>query len=187
MSLKAPVDGVLTFVSKELGRRVEQGTLLAKIAKLNSFYIEASCSDRYQKDLEVGMQAKVRLNDKFFDAQVSNILPEIGKGSIHFLLSFPSSDSLQFMPNARVEVELLRATKSNALRLRKGMGIKTSPVQEIFVLNGDQLEKRILKKGMVGDSYLEIIGGGLEPGDKVIISDMEEYEHLDQIRINENK
>lgn len=186
MSLKAPVDGVLTYVSTDLGRRVEKGALLAKIAKLNSFYIEASCSDRYQKELKVGMRAKVRLNDKFFDAQVSNILPEIGKGSINFLLSIPTSDSLSFMPNARVEVELLRATKSKALRLKKGMGIKSSPVQEIFVMNGDQLEKRILRKGMIGDNYVEIIGGDFEPGDKVIISDMEEYEHLDQIRINES-
>ena len=73
----APVAGVLTAVFEEVGATVRRGDVLARIADLASFRVEAKVSDAYSARLDLGQDVHVLVDDQRLAARVSGILPTI--------------------------------------------------------------------------------------------------------------
>ena len=76
-NIVATRSGVLTFVNKNLGVKVSEGEILARIADLGSFKIQGTISDNYMQQVRVGMPILVKLNDTTVRATLSNIAPSV--------------------------------------------------------------------------------------------------------------
>ena len=57
---RAPISGVLTWVHQEAGATVGVGEVLARIADLDSFRVEASVADAYAARVEAGQPVRVK-------------------------------------------------------------------------------------------------------------------------------
>ena len=57
----------------------------------------------------------------------------------------------------------------------------------MFVLTSDnELEKRFIKLGDSNYEFVEVVSG-LKPGDRVVISDMSDFENSNKLKLNHNK
>jgi len=182
-SVKATRPGVVTWVNESIGMKVNEGEALVRIANLNGFRIEASCSDRYAKVVETGMPVRVRINDSNLEGIISAIAPAIENNTIEFAITLNENDHPALRANMRVEVFLISNRKENVLRLRNGPGISGAVNQEVFVVNGKEAVRRKIQIGVTNSDYLEITGGELKEGDQVIISDMKAYDRLDRVEL----
>jgi len=97
-------------------------------------------------------------------------------------LEEPNADLLR--PNIRAEVFIITDNKENVLKLKNGPGIKGAASQYMYVVNGNKATKRRITKGLVNSDYVEIVSN-LKEGESVIISDMADYEHLDEFIIED--
>ena len=83
----------------------------------------------------------------------------------------------------RVEVFIINDKKENVLRVRNGPAFTGGAIQDVFVVRGQRAIKQQVRVGLVNVNYVEIIGNDLEIGDQVIVSDVKDYKHLEEISL----
>lgn len=181
--VKAPRSGVITWVNENIGQKVNEGEALARIADLKSFRIEASCSDRYTSQIKTGMPVKVRINQSNLNGTINAILPTVENNTLAFTVALDQPDHPALRPNMQVEVFAVTDYKEEALRVPNGPVFSGSIQQDVFVIRGDRAVKQRVRIGLMSKEYIEILPGSLQAGDRIIISDMQDYDHLDQIEL----
>jgi HlyD family secretion protein len=180
---KADRGGVLTWVVTEEGASVRKGDVLARIADLRTFRVQATLSDVHAQRVAVGMPARVRLSETAgLDGTVASILPTIKDGVMTLYVALDDKSSPLLRANLRVDVFVVTDRRASVLRVRRGPFATAAGRQDVFVVRGDKAVRTSVRLGLASFDYVEV-AEGLFPGDEVIVSDMREYAHLDEVRL----
>ncbi|MEM6769186.1 MAG: HlyD family efflux transporter periplasmic adaptor subunit [Bacteroidota bacterium] len=182
--VRAPRAGVVTWVNESIGQQVAEGAPLARIANLGRYKIEGTCSDRYAEQVTVGMPVELRIANERLAGSITDVLPEVNNNTLKFrvILDDPSNDKLR--PNLRAEAYIITSKKEDVLRVKNGPAIRGGMRQSLFVLRGNQAIRTDVSVGQRNGDFVEIVGG-LKAGDRIIISDTEEYEQMTSIQLKE--
>jgi HlyD family secretion protein len=180
---KSDRHGVLTWVIDEEGATVQKGVVLARIADLSAFRVEATVSDVHANRLSFGQPVKVKVNDELaLSGAIARINPTVNNGVITLVVGLEDKSNAQLRSNLRVDVLIGAERKDGVLRVRKGPSVGGEGVRDIFVIRGDVALKTAAKFGVAGADHCEVLQGLLE-GDEVIISDMTDYMHLNEVKL----
>lgn len=179
----APQEGVITWVNKSIGKKVNEGEVLVRIANLSNFKVEASFSDLHFEKVKVGMEVKVRINKTDLKGHIESIQPEVENNTVKCNVVLEDDSNKLLRPNMRAEVFIITAQKQNVLRVLNGPAFTGARQQNIFVVNGDKAEKRKVSLGLNNNDYVELIGN-IKAGDRIILSDMKDYDHLDILKLS---
>ncbi len=182
-AVRAPRGGVITWVNENIGQKVNEGDPLVRIANLESFRIEATCSDRYSNLIKVGMPVKVRVNRTMIEGVINSILPAVENNTIAFVVLLNESNHQDLRPNMRVEVFIISDKKEDVVKVRNGSAFTGGVEQEVFVVEGSKAIKRKVKIGLTNTEFVELRGENIQPGEQIIISDMQDFIHLDIINL----
>lgn len=176
--------GVLTYVNTNLGAKVSEGEVLARIADLAKFKVLGTISDSYGAQLRTGMPAIVRINDTAIRGSLINIHPAVSNNVITFDVTLDDQKSAgKLRPKMKVELFLVTQARPNTLRVQNGPAFKGGAVQDVFVLRLDgKAERRTVRIGLSNFDFIEI-EDGLQAGEKVIISDMSSFKNIREIDI----
>jgi len=179
--------GVLTWVNERVGVAVNEGDMLAKLADLGSFRVDGSCSDTYADQLKTGLPVIVKINDTELRGQISQVKPSVQNGVVQFTIELTDNRNTSLRPNQKVEVFIVTNRAARAVRVANGPAFKGKRQQSVFVLDGANLaRRREVTVGLSNFDWVEI-KSGLQPGDRVILTDLSKYEHLEQLTINPAK
>jgi HlyD family secretion protein len=181
-SPKASRDGVLTWSLTEEGIAVHKGDVLARIADLSSFRVEATVSDVHAKQVSVGLPVAVKVGEETLDGIVSNVLPTIKNGIMTVQVALRQKSSPLLRSNLRVDAFIVTGRHARALRVKKGPFADGEGPVDAFVVRGDRAYRTRIELGLSSFEEFEVTKG-LSAGDEVIISDMKDYMHLAEIRI----
>lgn len=182
---RADRDGVVTWALSEEGVLVRRGDVIARIADLRSFRVDATVPDVHAKELALGMPVIVRLNDDdSLEGRISAIHPKIENGVMTFTVSLVDKSNHLLRSNQRVDVLVVLQRKARALRLKKGPFTEGDGYRQAFVVRGDRAVRTPIGLGIASFDEFEVVSG-LADGDEVIISDMRDYLHLREINIKQ--
>jgi HlyD family secretion protein len=179
---KSDRDGVLTWVVPEEGATIQKGAVLARIADLNSFRVQATVSDIHASRLLVGMPVRVKINEEFLEGDIASIDPTIKDGVITMLIGLKQKASSLLRSNLRVDVLIAAERKDRVLRIKKGPFANSEGLRDVFVIRGDAAIKTPVRLGISSFEDYEVVEGLIE-GDEVIISDMTDYLHAREVRL----
>jgi HlyD family secretion protein len=185
LSLATPTadrNGVVTWTLTEEGAAVRKGDVVARVADLSAFRVDASVPDAYAGRLRVGLPVQVRIDALVLDGSVTDVLPTVQNGVITVRVALADPSHAALRPNLRVEAFIVTDHRDRALRVRKGSSTGGEGVQQVFVIRGDRAERRRVRFGIASFDYVEV-AEGLAAGDEVVVSDMADYQHLTSIRI----
>ncbi len=174
--------GVLTWVAEEEGTTVSRSQVLARIADLDSYRVEATVSDIHSSRLHPGQLVRVPLAETVLDGQVDSVFPTIEDGIIRLLVSLDNGSNPLLRSNLRVDVHIVCEHKQDVLKLKKGPAFAGPGKQEAFVIAGDQAHRRTVSLGLSGPEEYEVVDG-LERGQEVVISDTRDFAHLTTVRV----
>ena len=182
--IRADRDGVLTAIVPEEGASIGQGGEIARLADLSSFRVDASVSDIHARRLSVGQPVRVRVNeDDYLEGHIARILPTIDNGIIKLEVRLEEKAHPLLRPNLRVDVYIVTERKAKALRLKRGLFINGGAgIHQVFVIRGEVALKSEVRIGISNFEYYEVVEGLLED-DEVIISNMKDYMHMDEVQI----
>jgi HlyD family secretion protein len=181
---KADREGVLTWVVAEEGATVQKGDVVARLADLSSFRVEATVSDVHASRLRIGMPVKIRVNEQdYLEGSVSNILPTIKEGVVTFYVSLADRSNHLLRSNLRVDVFIVTGRQQRTLRIKRGAFASGAGQQDVFVIRDGVALRTPVRLGLASFDYYEVLEG-LAEGDEVIISDMRDYARLKQIKVN---
>jgi HlyD family secretion protein len=202
--------GVLTYVVSEEGAQVHKGDVLARIADLTAFRVDATISEVHASRIRVGQAAFVRIerspgrhaggavgpdqrsesrsedDDRIdelrLDGVVSRVVPAIQNGLVTLSVSLRENNHARLRSNLRVEVDLVTDRRAHTLRVAKGSFGGSESATDVFVVAGERAVKRRVRLGVASADRTEVLDG-LAEGDEVILNDMSQHAHLDHIRI----
>lgn len=175
-------NGVLTWVNENIGTKVSEGEILARLADLASFRVEGEISDLYGEKIHVGQAALVRINEQDLRGLISNIKPTVTDGVIQFVVQLEEQNHELLRPNLKVEVFLITESKNNTIRVANGPIFKGRKQEVIYVLENGVAKQRRVNVGLTNFDYVEILDN-LQAGEEVIITDMKDYVHLAEVVI----
>lgn len=174
--------GVLTWVNDKIGASVNEGEVLARIADLESFKVLGTCSDLYADQLRMGMPVIVSVNDIRLEGTISNIRPTIENNILRFEVQLKEDNHPSLRSNMKAEVFVVTASKEKTIRVENGPAFNGRARQSVFVLNGEQAERREVEIGLTNFDYVEITRN-IQAGETVIISDLSDYERLPNLKV----
>jgi HlyD family secretion protein len=175
--------GVLTYINKNIGLKVNEGEVLARLADLASFKIIGSISDNYASQIRLNMPVVVRINNETVRGTITNINPSVSNNVLTFDVRLDNQNNAQFRPKMKVEVFLVTDSRTKIVRVANGAAFKGGSSQDIFVVRTDgKLERRTVKIGLQNFDFVEITEG-VRVGEKVVISDMSSYKNVHELDI----
>jgi len=175
--------GVITYINEDIGKLIQPGDLLVRIANLDRFKVEATIAERHGDRLIPGQSVRVQVGTTELEAFVSKIAPVVENNLIKFEATFAIRDDMPDMrSNMRVEVRILTEEVEDAIRIKQGPAFTGAIHQKAFVVKDGVARKKVIQKGLSNTRYLQVTEG-LWPGDSVIISDINAYIHMDQFKL----
>jgi HlyD family secretion protein len=173
--------GVVTWTVTEEGAAVRKGDVVARLADLGSFRVEATVSDVHAQRLAPGLPASVRIQEgQVLEGTVAAVRPAISGGVLSFSVALREKSSPLLRSNLRVEALVVVGRKESTLRLKRGSFAGAEGVHQVFVVQGGRAVRTPVRLGLSGYDALEVLSG-LGEGDEAIVSDMRAYEHAREV------
>ncbi|HEY9421188.1 MAG TPA: HlyD family efflux transporter periplasmic adaptor subunit [Thermoanaerobaculia bacterium] len=172
--------GVLTWVVPREGAMVPRGEVIARIADLDSFRVEATVSDVHSSSLHAGQAVRVMLDGQPLGGRLAAIDPTIENGAVKFHVDLDDARNPKLRNNLRLDVLVVTDARASTLRLRKGPFAQGRGTESVFVVQGDHAVRRPVRLGLSGYDYFEVLDG-LDEGEEVILSNMQDYQHLERV------
>jgi len=180
---RSPVAGVLTWVAEDEGAVMTRGAVLARVADLGSFRVEATLSDTYASRLRPEQDVRVRLDERTLPGRVATVLPAVESGTVGFTVELDEPSAAGLRQNLRVDVLVVTERRTDTLIVPRGPFVQGGGDRHrVFVLRGDRAERTDVRLGLVGHESFEVLEG-LNEGDEVIVSDMRDYIHARELRL----
>ncbi len=181
-SARSDRKGVVTWVVDDEGALLRRGDVVARIADLSTFRVEASTSDVNAARVEVGQPVTVRTDANSVSGRVSNVEPQMREGTLRFEVALDEPSAPWLRSNLRVDVLVLTDRKPQVLRVARGPFAQGGGAQVAFVIRGDRAYRTPIRLGVANFDYFEVVEG-LAEGDEIIASDMREFEYAPEVRV----
>lgn len=179
--LRADRDGILTSIIQEVGTTVRRGDIVARIADLSAYRVEASISDVHAARLAPGMRARITLDGELLSGTIESVDPRIVNGVAKFFVTLDQPAHARLRNNLRVDVAVVTGSRSGVLVVRRGALARTNNTHA-FVVRDDSAVRTPVRFGLAGIDTIEIVEG-LREGDEVLISDVSEYDDVKEIKL----
>lgn len=182
--IPAPINGVVTYVNSSIGSRVGAGEKVAVVSDLSNFKIAGEIAESSIQKVVPGAETTVRIGKDEFRGHVTNLTPQAQSGIIGFNVELDDSNNQRLRSGMQVELYVNYGYKASVTRISNGSYFKGPGEYELFVKEGDILVKRRVKLGDSNRDFVEVTEG-LMPGDKVVISNTEQYKNSNKLKIKE--
>jgi HlyD family secretion protein len=185
LTIRAGVDGVLQEVDVEVGQRVAAGALLAKVADPSKLKAVLQIPETQMKDVRIGMEASVDTRNGIIPGRVIRIDPAAQNGTVGVDVALPGALPEGARPELSVDGTVHLEKLSNVVFVDRPVSGEPGATIGLFKLDPDgRSATRVnVKLGRASVNTIEV-RDGLKVGDRVILSDMSQYESNPRIRLN---
>ena len=188
--IRSPRKAILTYINNQIGAQVNEGSRIAVISDLSHFKVEGEIADTYGdrvaaggKAVVAGGKAVVKIGSEKLEGQVSSVTPLSKNGVISFTVQLEDDSNRRLRSGLKTDVYVMNAVKEDVLRIANSSYYVGRGDYQLFVLDGsDELVKRKVRLGDSNFEYVEVVSG-LQPGDRVVISDMSQYKNKNKLKL----
>jgi len=185
LHLRAGLQGVLQVVPVEAGQHVTPGTNLARVADPKHLKAEIKIAETQAKDVLIGQPASIDTRNGIVQGRVSRIDPSVQNGTVTVDVQIsdplPQGARPDLSVDGTIQIENLR----DVLYVGRPVHGQSDSTVGLFKLSDDGAEAvRVnVKLGKTSVNTVEILQG-LKTGDKIILSDMSNWDAFDRIRLH---
>ena len=184
LTVRAPDAGVLQELQLQLGQWVPEGTTLAKVVQPGRLKAELRIPESQAKDVAIGQPASVDTRNGIVRGRVARKDPSAVGGSVLVDIALEGPLPAGAVPDLSVDGTIQIAQMNGILYTGRPAVGAASGLVTMFKLEPDGVHAvRVqVELGRSSVNTIEIIRG-LEPGDRVVLSDMTQYANVDRVRI----
>ncbi|MBZ0270012.1 HlyD family efflux transporter periplasmic adaptor subunit [bacterium] len=175
-------EGIVTWVIGEVGAAVARGSEIARIADLSSFRVEASFSDTHAEAIAIGLPATIRVGDTRLRGRIATVFPTVENGTVTVELALDEPSHPALRPNLRVDVHVVTDRHDDTLFVPRGAFVNVDGHRQVYVIRDDLAVRTPVEFGILNFDAHEVLSG-LDRGDRVILTDMSDYAHVQEVRI----
>ena len=189
LHVRAGINGVLQLVPVEEGQRVTPGQNLARVADPKKLKAEIKIAETQAKDVAIGQKATIDTRNGVVTGHVSRIDPSVQSGTVTVDAAIDEALPQGARPDLSVDGTIELENLKDVVYVGKPVHGQTDSTIGLFKLtcascplNDNEAVRVNVKLGRSSVNTIEVLDG-LKVGDKVILSDMSQYDNVDRIRL----
>lgn len=184
LKVRAGAAGVLQQMSVEVGQKVLMGAALAKIAQPTRLKAELKIAETQVKEIALGQPATIDTRNGLIQGLVSRIDPAAINGTVTVDVRLTSALPAGARPDLSVDGTVDLERIGDVMQMGRPVYGQPFSTITLFRVNPDGKEAvRVpVKLGRASVNSIEVVEG-LRVGDKVILSDMSQYDTHNRIRL----
>lgn len=188
LNIKASVDGELASLTPEIGEVVTYGRRVGTINILDSYKLRVDIDEHYIARVTRGLTGECDFASTPYTGVIKKVYPEVQGGRFAVDMVFTEEIPAQIRIGQTSRIRLQLGESKEGVLLTKGGFYQTTGGQWVFVVDasGEFAEKRDISIGRQNPRYYEVLGG-LEPGEKVIVSSYQNYSDHDKLILKYNR
>jgi len=188
LNIKATVDGELATLNPEIGEVITYGTRVGTINILDSYKLRVDIDEHYIARIQKGLTGECDFASTPYTGVITKIYPEVQNGRFAVDMVFTEEVPAQIRIGQTSRIRLQLGESKEGVLLTKGGFYQTTGGQWVFVLDESEefAVKRDISIGRQNPRYYEVLGG-LEPGEKVIVSSYQNYADHDKLILKHNR
>ena len=185
LRVRAGIEGVLQSVPVEVGQKLAAGAVLAKVSQPARLKAELKVSETQAKDIVVGLPVAVDTRNGVVRGRVARIDPAAVNGAVTVDVRLeeplPRGSRPDLSVDGTIEIERLR----NVVYMGKPASGQPGGLISLFKLDpdGKRAQRIQVRLGRASVHHVEVVEG-LQPGDRVILSDMSQFDSHSLVRLN---
>jgi HlyD family secretion protein len=184
LHVRPAIAGVLQLVPVEEGQHVTPGTNLARVADPKRLKAEIKVAETQAKDVLIGQSATIDTRNGTVEGHVTRIDPSVVNGTVTVDVypdaPMPDGARPDLSVDGTIEIENLK----DVLFVGRPVHGSSQSTISLFKLtpDGSEATRVNVKLGRTSVNTVEIVQG-LQVGDRVILSDMSQWDNYDRIRL----
>jgi HlyD family secretion protein len=185
LRVRAGVDGVLQDLPAQVGQRVTIGTVLAKVSQPWRLKTELKIPETQVNEIRIGMAADIDTRNGVIKGTVARIDPAAVNGTVtvdvRLLGELPPGARPDLSVDGTIEIEKL----SDVLFIDRPVVGQANATVGLFKVSADgkEAERTQVTFGRNSVNTIEV-KAGLKIGDRVILSDMAQWDSHSRVRLN---
>lgn len=180
--IRSPRKAILTYVNNQMGAQISKGSQVAIISDLSHFKVEGEIADTYGDRVAAGGRAIVKIGNEKLEGVVSSVTPLSKNGVISFTVQLNEDNNKRLRSGLKTDVYIMNAVKEDVMRIANASYYVGKGEYQLFVQHGGEIVKRKVQLGDSNFEFVEVMSG-LEPGDKVVVSDMAAYKNKTKLKV----
>ena len=185
LKVRAGIHGVLQQVPLDEGQRVTTGTNLARVGDPSVLKAELRIAETQAKDIQIGQAAAIDTRNGIIPGHVVRIDPAVENGTVTVDVTLDGDLPRGARPDLTVDGTIELERLDDVIFVGRPVFGQEESVISLFRLDADSDEARRVTVGLGRASVntIEVLEG-LQPGDRVVLSDMSAWDAFDRVRLN---
>ena len=195
LQVKSMMSGVLQVIPVEEGQQVAPGANLARVADPSVLKAEVRISETQTKDLAIGQPADIDTRNGHVKGHVTRIDPSSTNGTVGVDVGLDEALPPGARPDLSVDGVIQLEKLVNVLQVERPAFGQEDQQVSLFKLipaggpimagqeAGHEAVQTPIKLGKASVQFIQVLEG-LQEGDRVVLSDMSQYDAYDRIRLN---
>jgi HlyD family secretion protein len=185
LTVRAGIPGVLQDLPVQVGQRMAPGTTLARVARPERLKAELRIPEVQAKDVTKGLSATIDTRNGIVNGRVLRVAPSVQEGSVTVDVALEGPLPRGARPDLSVDGQILLERLPNVIQMpRPSFGGQNQKIEMFKLVEDGKAAVRVpVQLGRISVSTVEVLSG-LQPGDKVILSDTQTYDGHNRIRLN---
>ena len=185
LTVRAGYEGVIQQLEVEQGMQVNEGQQIALVSDLSKLKGMVEIQESQAREVRIGQPTVVDTRSSgIVDAVVSRIDPNVERGIVKVDVTFPNGlpDGCRAEQTIQGTIELQRL--ENVVYVDRPTVVQENTDASIFVINpeGNRAERVTVSFGRSSVTLIEVLKG-LNPGDRIVLSDTSRWEDASAIEI----
>jgi len=195
LQVKSMMSGVLQVIPVEEGQQVAPGANLARVADPSVLKAEVRISETQTKDLAIGQPADIDTRNGHVKGHVTRIDPSSTNGTVGVDVGLDEALPPGARPDLSVDGVIQLEKLVNVLQVERPAFGQEDQQVSLFKLipaggpimagqeAGHEAVQTPIKLGKASVQFIQVLEG-LQEGDRVVLSDMSQYDGFNRIKLN---
>ena len=184
LHVRAGMPGVLQQVPLDEGQRVTGGTNLARVGDPTVLKAELRIAETQAKDVQIGQSAAIDTRNGIIPGHVTRIDPAVENGTVTVDIALDGDLPRGARPDLTVDGTIELERMDDVLFVGRPVFGREESVVSLFKVeeDGTHASRARVSLGRASVNTIEVLEG-LQPGDRVVLSDMSTWDQFDRVRI----
>ena len=185
LQVKAGNHGVLQEVPLDEGMNVTPGTNLARVGDPTQLMAELRIAETQARDIVVDQPASIDTRNGIIPGHVIRIDPAVQNGTVTVDVALDGPLPRGARPDLTVDGTIELERLEDVIYVGRPVFGQEESIVSLFKLDpsSDQAVRTRVSLGRASVGFIEVIEG-LQPGDRVVLSDMSQWDAFDRVRLN---
>ena len=184
LHVRAGMRGVLQQVPLDEGQRITTGTNLARVGDPTVLKAELRIAETQAKDVQIGQSAAIDTRNGVIPGHVTRIDPAVENGTVTVDVALDGTLPRGARPDLTVDGTIELERMDDILFVGRPVFGQEESVVSLFKVDADgtHASRARVSLGRASVNTIEVLEG-LQPGDRVVLSDMSTWDQFDRVRI----